>query len=497
MKYALTWMWVFIVCLLAACGGQPTGTPTAGITPSLTATITPTTPLPTATLVPPSLTPTSTFTPTATFTPTPLPAPPTPVLTAPGLFAGSWSPDGRYFSFVSQTNEDIANTPVGEGPMDPPPGTFNFYDTQTGKTCAYPERNPWNLNFRTGWVGWKGDHTYQVLTYTGKLVTLAMPCVDLPFALAGVFEEPVERTLAVSGDGKLALLAGEKTCWLYNVVKQSAVMLVKCTQAATFSPGDTRLAFVYGKAPDLFMYVIDTASGLVEKLIPWTFSGDGVGGSAGPDWISESQFIIQPTDEGPRLVSLDKPPLTEIFPGKVFNVSGTFSIAAYGTVNPDNGSLHLIFHLYGDVLDKTYLYHTENHILEELPYAYVNWFDKNRSLMLCNYGAPWTCQSYWMRAVDPPASAPVLAPDLAFWAPAQSPDGRLAAATSQADAQARITVAIRSLPDLAVVKTWADANDAYYFAWSPDSRTLAAISRPDYMTLTGGGQSALYILQFK
>jgi len=48
-----------------------------------------------------------------------------------------------------------------------------------------------------------------------------------------------------------------------------------------------------------------------------------------------------------------------------------------------------------------------------------------------------------------------------------------------------------------VLKSWADANDAYYFAWSPDSRTLAAVSRPDYITLQGGGQSALYILQFK
>src|SRR5512137_730403 len=238
------WFWILILVFLTACGVQPTATLTPSATPSPLPTFTRTPLPPTQTPLPPPITPSPT--PTLTFTPSPTPVPPAPVLTAPGLFAGSWSPDGRYFSFISQTNEDIANTPVSPVPGEAPPGAFGFYDTQTGKTCSYPEVNVLQLNFRRGWIGWKGDHAYQVLTYTGKLVTLDAPCIDLPYALAGVFNEPVERTLAVSRNGSWALLAGEKTCWLFNAARQRAVTLEKCSPAATFSPGDDWLALAWG-----------------------------------------------------------------------------------------------------------------------------------------------------------------------------------------------------------------------------------------------------------
>jgi hypothetical protein len=488
------WLCVSILISLTACGVPPTATPTPSATPSPLPTATATAPPPTQTPLPPTAT--LTPIPTLTYTPTPTPVPPTPVLTAPGLFAGSWSPDGRYFSFISQTSEDIANMPVSLKPGESPPGAFGFYDIQTGRSCTYPEVNPLGLNFRRGWIGWKGDHAYQVLTYTGKLVTLEAPCVDLPYALAGVFDEPVERTLAVSPDGKWALLSGEKTCWLFNAVKQTAVLLDKCSPAATFSPGGDWLALAYGEFPELHIYVYATTSGLVQKLIPWTFNGTGIDAPVGPTWVSEDRFILQPTDEGPTLVSLDREPLTEIFPGALFNVPGTFTVVAYGAPEPDNGILHMVFHLSGSGIDKSYLYHTESRILEELPYAYINWFDGNRSLLLCKYGAAWTCQSYWMRAIDPTGSQRTQAPDLAFYSLVQSPDGRLAAATSQMDANQRLTVMIRSLPGLAVIKSWADASDAYYFSWSPNSATLAAVSRPVDLTFDGG-QSALYILEFK
>ncbi len=489
------WLCLLSLALLAACGVPPTGTPlpTATPTPRPTATAT-FVPSPTATPLPPTETPTPT--PTLTFTPTPTAVPPSPVLTAPGLFAGSWSPDGRYFSFISQTSEDIANMPTSPLPGELPPGAFGFYDTQTGQSCTYPEVNALALNFRTGWIGWKGNHAYQVLTYTGKLVTLEAPCVNLPNALAGVFEEPVERTLALSPDGHWALLSGEKTCWLFNIARQTAVILDKCSPAATFSPGGTRLALAYGEFPDLHIYVYATASGLFEKLIPWGYSGSGVNGPVGPTWISDSQFLLQPTDEGPTLISLDREPLTEIFPGGLFNVKGTFTVSAYAIPEPDTGILHMVFHLSGSGIDQSYLYHFENRILEELPYTYINWFDRNRSLLLCKYGQAWTCQAYWMRVIDPVASSLSPAPDLAFYSLVASPDGKRAASSSQMDANNRVTVVIRSLPDLAVIKSWTDAGDAYYFSWTPDSTTLAAVSRPVDLTF-GGGQSALYILDFK
>ncbi len=482
--------------ILAACGVPPTATLTPSATPTPLPTATPS-PLPsaTATPLPPTITPTPT--PTLTFTPTATPVPPTPVLTAPGLFAGSWSPDGRYFSFISQTSEDIAAMPDVPAPGELPPGAFGFYDTQTGQSCTYPEVNALALNFRRGWIGWRGDHAYQVLTYTGKLVTVAAPCVNLPYALAGVFKEPVERTLAVSPDGRWALLAGEKTCWLFNIARQTAVTIEKCTPAASFSPGGDRLAFAYGDFPELHIYVYATASATVEKLIPWTYSGGvGVNGPVGPTWVSEDQFILQPTDDGPTLVSLDREPLTEIFPNKLFNIQGDFTVVAYGAPEPGSGILHMIFHLSGGGIDIFYLYHTENSILEELPYAYVSWFDQNRSLLLCKYGPAWTCLSYWMRDIDPPTSQLIQASDLAFYSLMESPDGQLAASTSQMDSNQRLAVVIRSLPGLAVRKSWIDASDSYYFAWSPDSSTLAAVSRPVDLTFDGG-QSALYILSFK
>ncbi len=252
MKHSINhWLWIFCLCLLAACGVQPATSQVPSMTISPPPILTPTT-LPTSTALsvqtpfPPTLTPILTVTPSPTITPTLPPGAPSAFLTAPGLFIGSWSPDGRYFSFLSQTREDLDNMFVGEGRMEKPPGTQNFYDLQTGQTCSYPEQNVLQLNFRTGWIGWKGDHAYQVLTYTGELVTLEAPCIDQPHALAGVFTEPVLSTLTFSRDDKLALLYGKKTCWLYDIAKETAVSVEQCSSVAAFSPNDDWLAMTTG-----------------------------------------------------------------------------------------------------------------------------------------------------------------------------------------------------------------------------------------------------------
>ena len=143
---------IILAWLLTACGIQPDSSLVPSVTSSPSHTPTLTT-QPTQTRLPPTITPTLIINPSHTITPTVPPSAPPVIATAPGLFTGSWSPDGRYFSFLSQTREDIANMFAGEGKGYPPPGDQNFYELQTSQICSYPEHNVVRLNFRTGWIG--------------------------------------------------------------------------------------------------------------------------------------------------------------------------------------------------------------------------------------------------------------------------------------------------------------------------------------------------------
>jgi hypothetical protein len=498
---------VLIACTPAKLVTQPISSPSLGdsssstqspsqtFTPSKTNTPPPS-PTYTQTPLPPFITPTLILNPSNTITPTVPPGAPPVITTAPGLFTGSWSPDGRYFSFLSQTREDISNMFVGEGKGYSPPGTQIFYDLQTGQICSYTEHNVLQLNFRTGWIGWKGEHSYQVLTYAGDLVTLEAPCDEQPHTVAGVFNEPVLSVLTFSRDDKFALLYGEKTCCLYDVVKEAAVSLEQCSSAAAFSPNDAWLGVTTSINTDLTTYVYTAPSGVLQKVIPWkVYEPPGVGFSGEPQWVSDNQFILDPTTSGSILVSLGKEPQIEMFPVDLFDVSGAVRVSGLGSVDPDNGNLHIIFYLAGEEINQQYLYHTENHTFEKLPYTFVSWYNGNRSLLLCEYDEPSSTYTYWLRAVDPPESVLSQTPALPTSYPVQSPDGLRSVATGQPDASGEFTITILSLPDLAELKSWTDANDTYYFSWSPDSSTLAAVSRPADPSL--GGQSVLYIINFK
>jgi hypothetical protein len=450
----------------------------------------------TQTLLPPTITPTLIVNPINTITPTVPPGAPPVIAIAPGLFTGSWSPDGHYFSFLSQTREDIANMFVGEGKGYPPPGTQNFYDLQTGQICSYPEHNVLQLNFRTGWIGWKGQHSYQVLTYAGDLVTMDAPCIDQLHTLEGVFNEPVLSVLTLSQDDHMALLYGKRTCWLYDVVKEAAMPLEQCSDAASFSPNDAWLALTTGINSEGTTYVYTAPSGVLQKSIPWkVYEPPGLGFSSEPQWVSDNQFILDLTTSGPILVWLGREPQIEMFPADLFNVSSAIRITASGAVDPDNGNLHIIFDLAGENNNQEYLYHTENRTFEKLPSTYAWWYNGNRSLLLCIYSKSSSTCTYWLRAVDPPYSALSQGPAQPTSYPIESPDGRRSVTTSQPDAYGKFTITIRSLPDMMELKSWTDANDTYYFRWSPDSSTLAAVSRPT--DPDSGGQSVLYLINFK
>jgi len=493
----LVWVGFLIVCLvlLAACEPEPTPTPTPTFTPA------PPTVTPSPTPLPPTETPLPTGTPTPAPTSTPFPTPtptfvaPQALLSAPGLIPGSWSPDGRYFSYVTQTKEDLKNMPAGEGLQDPPPGTTNFLDTLTGQSCQYPERNTLFLNFRYGWIGWTGGHSLQVLTDLGYPAVMDDPCNGHPAAQRAGLLEPVSRTLAVSADGKLALFAGAH-CWLYDVTAITSLMLNKCSRIAAFSNADSRLALTVTFDPDFNTYIYLTTTGKLEAAIPSLYTGNGVGGVTQPNWISDTQLLVWPTNQGILLVTLGgKTPLVDPFPVASFNLPGNNRVDAYGVTRPDGGAVHIIFHVHGPSADQYYLYHAESRILETLPYAYVNWLDGGRSLLLCKYGEPFVCQTYWAQPVDPPASQPQPAPEQLSWSFFHSPDGKLAANTTVPASGAPAVVQVRSLPGGGILQSWAADKFSFHFIWSPDSSTLAVVSSPLDANFYGGS-SSLYLLNF-
>ncbi|MGE5221693.1 MAG: hypothetical protein ACM3PY_04600 [Omnitrophica WOR_2 bacterium] len=491
-----------LMVLLAGCVSQkpilvetpatPSETPVQLATPTLTLiptfTDTPTeTPVPGATVTP-AITPASTVVITSSSA-----VPLKPLATSPGFWFGDtpWSPDSRHFTFYSQTQEDILRMPM-EGPVTAPPGTFQVYDMETGEHCQYPEQNQKGWLFNQ-WHAWLPDGRLAVLTKDKTIVALSKACSGETVPLAEHLPNAAERVLGNTKDVKFLALSGKSGCWLYDIGRQEAVPLPKCSRDFSFSPGGKYLGFTAGYSENnSASSIYAVPSGKLIADIPWKFSAGGLGSYGGPVWLNDEQFIVPRTDQGPLLVNIgEETKVVEIF--ELFGLPASPNQYALGVSPGLKGPIHLLLHDFGvnSDLNENYLYHSESGQTERLDVDYVAFSQDGKALDITRsvQSGDYEQVQRWQKPVDPPGSeARQIVPAGTLDYPTWSSDSKLLAAAVQPEPSGPVKISIQRSANGKEIKNWVVEAGTYQFFWSPDSRYLAAVK-----SSRTGGASGLYL----
>jgi hypothetical protein len=443
--------WLASGCVPWPPGYFPTPTPTGGTPVPAPQTIAP---IPfTATRPLPSLTPTRTGPPTAT------PQPVSPLLSGENILLLDWSADGQWLTFLTQTVQEAASIPP-ENYTGPITGTLNLYNVLTSQTCAYPLDNPHQLKLNA-WHAWLPDDRLATLDNRNQVLALQPPC-----------------------SGQIAPVSARErlTLQVYDPSHPDQ----------TFSPDGSYRGF---NQPDQNQYktiIEKNGSDDLVAAVDWDYSGGGLGSLPGPLWLSGQQFLLPRTDKGPLIVSLaQKPKIVPVAP-TYFQLDGTASQLATGTLAPD---LHLLLSDF-DAADRpavVRLYHAEEHKAEKLLYTFGEFAPEGRAIILGNDAG-----ERWMRPLDPPGG-PLMkfieTSDQPF--PAWSPDGTRAAVASRPAVNQPVSIRVLEAPSGTVLYTWELSGLYGYYnytqlSWSPGLGYLAAVGSD----LNNPQERAIFLFEF-
>ena len=135
-----------------------------------------------------------------------------PILKAPSLSVGKWSPDGKYLVFGTTRDSGDSKEPVE---ID-----LQFLNAETGETCQ-AAKNKWKAGERSNGLyqhyAWLPDGNFLYVSETGEVVSFT-PCVDNVEDLTNRY--PTEFTQAITFDaaGGRVLLKNQDAYWLLDGV---------------------------------------------------------------------------------------------------------------------------------------------------------------------------------------------------------------------------------------------------------------------------------------
>ena len=440
-------------------------------------------PVPTP-LPPPTLTPlqpstvvltTQPLKPTSTPFTEPTAEPFKPLMTAASFYLGSWSPDSAYFTFQTQTKDDLLKFPSTEGYIGRYPGTFHILNPATSEHCQYPDENELSIRPLHKWLP---DGHLVALTQDGKLVALSQPCGGDVILLAKDLREQIYDIPVSSQDGSLLLLSGQTSCWIYNTNTKNTVSLPYCSYMASFSPHNTYLGINQSDGISNTTSIFNTTTGSLLGNLTWTDSDPGTGYLPGPLWLNDVQFIIISSDKGPLLVThgelINIQPIAETF----FDTPGNAQQYATGLGIKDSLGYHILFteFLNENTSERTRLFHSENHVTEEISLPEAEFSKNGQWLYLIKHVNVDGYEKYegWLRAIDPPgASAIQYRTTDAQICPGWSPDGQFVAIASPTWDR-HVAISIHTIPDGKLIETWTVRKYSYQFSWSPDNHFLVA-----------------------
>ena len=328
----LVWMivclFVFVACTPSEASEEPaaieTTQPTAtavSIEPTLMATATETT-----TDAEPEASPTAALADQATPTPptndSPNQSEATTLITAEPIFTGgdlqfvSWSPDGRYLAYYEYTEEQVAESPV-EGLRGTYPGTFVFYDSQTGEKCTdYPFSGL--FNYEGGGNGsqwlWLPNGELLLNLPDGQLVQTAAPC-EPGENIAALLPQAISTIGPLSPNEQWLILEAGGQYWLYSFSDQNAHPIAEVQTDGfnnlIWSPDSLHISITLAgnytgdRSPIGGTRVIDVATGEIIARHDWEPANALDGTFGGPVWVSNDAFVVTLSlDQGPFLMDL-------------------------------------------------------------------------------------------------------------------------------------------------------------------------------------------------
>jgi hypothetical protein len=269
----------------------------------------------------PTLVPTIAVTQTPIPTPTPqVPLPQELLITDEPVFVGGdlqfagWSPDGRYLAYFEYTEEQVAESPV-EGLRGTYPGTFVFYDTQTGEKCSdYPISAFFSYEGAGSGSQWRWLPDGQLLLSLpdGQLLQSEAPCVAGE-NIAPLFAGSISSIGDVSPDEQWLILVSVGQYWLYHWSTQNAHPIAEVQVDAfnnmVWSPDSQHISITLAgnytgdRSPVGGTRVIDVATGEIIARHDWEPANALDGTFGGPVWINNNEFVVTLSlDQGPFLM---------------------------------------------------------------------------------------------------------------------------------------------------------------------------------------------------
>jgi hypothetical protein len=262
-----------------------------------------------------------------------------PLVTAPYLEFGSWSPDSQWIAYWVSSEEDVA-----QSTNFMPGGTLNFRNVISGETCAVSQFvTPDNQSATIYW-----SDAMEVIIALGEETFTGKPCQNETYRQLDNFvtESPPDPALSPNGEYQAATVLE---------TNENGILTFETTITATNSTQPVQRV----------TWQLD------ERLGEY-----GLGG----EWISQEQFLIYETlDQGPLILDVERgiiPVLTELFGlDQIPSIAGP---EAYGLrVIPLSGlqrdAFHLLMQGVGTEANfpSVMVYHAENGTVETLPFRYA------------------------------------------------------------------------------------------------------------------------------
>ncbi|MCB8980117.1 MAG: hypothetical protein H6657_22115 [Ardenticatenaceae bacterium] len=315
LSWLLTGLLVISACTQTDSATEPTVAATAVVTAAAVS------PQPTATSTPHPTEAVPTAEPTTT--PTAVPTSSVRLITDEPVFTGGdlqfvgWSPDGRYLAYFEYTEEQVAESPA-EGLRGAYPGTFVFYDTETGEKCTdYPYSGLFSYEGSDSGAPWRWLPNGQMLLALpdGRLVQTSAPCAA-ETDLTQIFPKPISSIRAASPDGQKLILQSSSQYWLYDWAAQTALPIAEVRPDGfnnlIWSLDSQHISITLAGnytgdgSPIGGTRVVDVATGTIIARYDWEPANALDGTFGGPVWINNEAFVVTLSlDQGPFLMNLN------------------------------------------------------------------------------------------------------------------------------------------------------------------------------------------------
>jgi hypothetical protein len=309
-----------------------------------------------------------------------------PLLTTESITGIGWSPQGSYFAFSMVEKSDDPRS-------DREFAVIKIFNRGTGEICQTDLRYLGGMRVNTReMVAWLPDERLLAVTPDLNLAILT-PC-ETDYAEVGIgLIKPAVNIPLSTGSSNWILVRGESSFWLFDSINHSLHKLetvpanLQIRHWPGWSPSGERLALVNPAEAAVDLYIIEAATGILERVIPLDIPPDNYPPMA--EWVLEDQvFIWDHSEAGPLLVSLlsDGVEYARVIPSylNLSDINYPHNISGMGvSSDADARRFFTVLHLEDEEKHRVYIYDSSLEGTRELAYeGNVILFEPGKSRLL-------------------------------------------------------------------------------------------------------------------